>query len=59
MLKARDASIPEMCANTPGWFITSAERTCFMTAIHLLVKPHRQGIQRRQAMRKGGSSLRV
>ncbi len=23
-MNARDASIPEMCASTPGWFMTSA-----------------------------------
>ena len=29
-VEAREASIPEMWASTPGWFITSAERTCRM-----------------------------
>ena len=28
MLKAREANIREMWARTPGWFMTSAERTC-------------------------------
>ena len=30
MLKAREASMPEMWASTPGWFITIAEITCFI-----------------------------
>src|SRR5215469_13045155 len=28
MLNPREANIPETCAKTPGWFWTSAERTC-------------------------------
>src|SRR5262249_59939204 len=28
MLKPREASIPEMWARTPGWFCTSADKTC-------------------------------
>ena len=28
MLNPREANIPETCASTPGWFCTSAERTC-------------------------------
>src|SRR5579872_6170841 len=30
ILKARDASMPEMCASTPGWFMTKADKTCLM-----------------------------
>src|SRR5206468_3270343 len=30
MLKAREASMPEMWASTPGWLCTSADRTCRM-----------------------------
>lgn len=30
MLYAREASIPETWASTPGWFMTRAERICFI-----------------------------
>src|SRR5437016_747381 len=33
MLKPRDASIPETWASTPGWFCTSADRTCRMRPV--------------------------
>ncbi len=34
MLKARDASIPETCARTPGWLITNAESRWNVVAFH-------------------------
>ena len=32
MLKPREASMPEMWASTPGWFCTSADNTCRISA---------------------------
>ena len=34
MLNPREASMPEMCARTPGWFCTRAESTCRITIPH-------------------------
>src|SRR5262249_19438246 len=35
MLKPREASMPETCARTPGWFWTKAESTCRMNCVFL------------------------